>query len=61
MLKAKVKIDQLRSTRQFMADILNPQRMTTITFFKVVRKMIEVQKLFILTCNLCMRVYQNFG
>ena len=39
-MQAEVEIGQQRSARQFAADTLNPQRMTTLAFFRVVRKMI---------------------
>ena len=38
-MQAEVEIGQQRSARQFAADTLNPQRMTTLAFFRVVRKM----------------------
>ena len=41
-MQAEVEIGQQRSARQFAADTLNPQRMTTLAFFRVVRKMIVV-------------------
>ena len=43
-MKAEVEIGQLRSARQFAVDTLNPRRMTTLAFFRVVRRMIEVRK-----------------
>ena len=41
-MQAEVEIGQQRSARQFAADTLNPRRMTTLAFFRVVRKMIVV-------------------
>ena len=41
-MQAEVEIGQQRSARQFAADTLNPWRMTTLAFFRVVRKMIVV-------------------
>ena len=41
-MQADVEIGQQRSARQFAADTLNPPRMTTLAFFRVVRKMIVV-------------------
>ena len=43
-MKAEVEIGQLRSAGQFAVDTLNPWRMTTLAFFRVVRRMIEVRK-----------------
>ena len=43
-MKAEVEIGQHRSSRQFAVDTLNPRRMTTLAFFRVVRRMIEVHK-----------------
>ena len=43
-MKAEVEIGQHRSARQFAVDTLNPRQMTTLSFFRVVRKMIEVRK-----------------
>ena len=48
-MQAEVEIGQQRSARQFAADTLNPQRMTTLAFFRVVRKMIVVNR------KLCLR------
>ena len=41
-MQAEVEIGQQRSARQFAADTLNPRRMTTLAFFRVVRRMIVV-------------------
>ena len=41
-MQTEVEIGQQRSARQFAADTLNPRRMTTLAFFRVVRKMIVV-------------------
>ena len=41
-MQAEVEIGQQRSARQFAADTLNPRCMTTLAFFRVVRKMIVV-------------------
>ena len=41
-MQAEVEIGQQRSARQFAADTLNPRRMTTLAFFRVVRKIIVV-------------------
>ena len=41
-MQAEVEIGQQRSARQFAADTLNPWCMTTLAFFRVVRKMIVV-------------------
>ena len=41
-MQTEVEIGQQRSVRQFAADTLNPRRMTTLAFFRVVRKMIVV-------------------
>ena len=41
-MQAEVEIGQQRSARQFAADTWNPRRMTTLAFFRVVRKMIVV-------------------
>ena len=43
-MQAEVEIGQQRSARQFAADTLNPRRMTTLSFFRVVRKMIMVSQ-----------------
>ena len=43
-MQAEVEIGQQRSARQFAADTLNPRRMTTLAFFRVVRKMIVVSR-----------------
>ena len=43
-MQAEVEIGQQRSARQFAADTLNPQRMTTLAFFRLVRKMIVVSR-----------------
>ena len=59
-MQAEVEIGQQRSARQFAADTLNPRRMTTLAFFRVVRKMIVVSgklrlrlKTVILTVCVC--------
>ena len=41
-MQAEVEMGQQRSARQFAADTLNPWQMTTLAFFRVVRKMIVV-------------------
>ena len=41
-MQTKVEIGQQRSARQFAVDTLNPRWMTTLAFFRVVRKMIVV-------------------
>ena len=41
-MQAEVEKGQQRSARQFAADTLNPRRMTTLVFFRIVRKMIVV-------------------
>ena len=41
-MQAEVEIGQQRSARQFAADTLNLRCMTTLAFFRVVRKMIVV-------------------
>ena len=43
-MQAEVEIEQQRSARQFAVDTLNPRRMTTLAFFRVVRKMIVVSQ-----------------
>ena len=43
-MQAEVEIGQQRSARQFAADTLNPRCMTTLAFFRVVRKMIVVSQ-----------------
>ena len=43
-MQAEVEIGQQRSARQFAADTLNPRHMTTLSFFRVVRKMIMVSQ-----------------
>ena len=43
-MQAEVEIGQQRSARQFAADTLNPRCMTTLAFFRVVRKMIVVSR-----------------
>ena len=48
-MQAEVEIGQQRSARQFAADTLNPWHMTTLAFFRVVRKMIVVSE------KLCLR------
>ena len=48
-MQAEVEIGQQRSAKQFAADTLNPQHMTTLAFFRVVRKMIVVSR----KLNLC--------
>ena len=59
-MQAEVEIGQQRSARQFAADTLNPRHMTTLAFFRVVRKMIVVSgklclrpKTVILTMCVC--------
>ena len=48
-MQAEVEIGQKRSARQFAADTLNPRCMTTLAFFRVVRKMIVVSENIIFT------------
>ena len=43
-MQAEVEIGQQRSARQFAADTLNHCRMTTLAFFRVVRKIIVVSR-----------------
>ena len=43
-MQAEVEIGQQRSARQFATDTLNPRCMTTLSFFRVVRKMIMVSR-----------------
>ena len=59
-MQVEVEIGQQRSARQFAADTLNPRHMTTLAFFRVVRKMIVVSgklclcpKTIILTMCMC--------
>ena len=59
-MQAEVEIGQQKSARQFAADTLNHRHMTTLAFFRVVRKMIVVSgklrlrpKTVILTMCMC--------